>query len=152
MRLVSDGRTAALTIADSGPGLAELREHLFQPFAAGERGGSSGLGRRSAARSCTLVRQHRAGRPRQAGGRGARCHGARAAGGQSAAMSDDGTNTRVRLDKWQWAARFHKTRSGRRGDRQGRVEVNGRAANLARGARRRCHRDPPCAAHVTVRA
>ena len=45
MRLVSDGRTAALTIADSGPGLApELREHLFQPFAAGERGGGSGLG------------------------------------------------------------------------------------------------------------
>jgi two-component system, OmpR family, sensor histidine kinase TctE len=45
MRLISDGRTAALTIADSGPGLsAELRERLFQPFAAGERGGGSGLG------------------------------------------------------------------------------------------------------------
>ncbi len=45
MRLVSDGRTAALTIADSGPGLPpELRERLFQPFAAGERGGGSGLG------------------------------------------------------------------------------------------------------------
>ncbi|HPG81089.1 MAG TPA: sensor histidine kinase N-terminal domain-containing protein, partial [Piscinibacter sp.] len=45
MQLVSDGRTAALTIADSGPGLApELRERLFQPFAAGERGGGSGLG------------------------------------------------------------------------------------------------------------
>jgi two-component system sensor histidine kinase TctE len=45
MRLVSDGRTAALSIADSGPGLApELRERLFQPFAAGERGGGSGLG------------------------------------------------------------------------------------------------------------
>jgi len=45
MTLVSDGRTAALTIADSGPGLsAELRERLFQPFAAGERGGGSGLG------------------------------------------------------------------------------------------------------------
>ena len=44
MRLVSDGRTAALTIADSGPGLPPgLRERLFQPFAAGERGGS-GLG------------------------------------------------------------------------------------------------------------
>jgi two-component system sensor histidine kinase TctE len=44
MRLLSDGRTAALTIADSGPGLpAGLRERLFQPFAAGERGGS-GLG------------------------------------------------------------------------------------------------------------
>jgi two-component system sensor histidine kinase TctE len=45
MRLVSDGRTAALTIADGGPGLpAELRERLFQPFAAGERGSGSGLG------------------------------------------------------------------------------------------------------------
>lgn len=45
MKLISDGRTAALTIADSGPGLgAELRERLFQPFAAGERGGGSGLG------------------------------------------------------------------------------------------------------------
>lgn len=44
MKLVSDGRTAALTIADSGPGLPPgLRERLFQPFAAGERGGS-GLG------------------------------------------------------------------------------------------------------------
>lgn len=44
MRLLSDGRTAALTIADSGPGLPPgLRERLFQPFAAGERGGS-GLG------------------------------------------------------------------------------------------------------------
>lgn len=44
-RLISDGRTAALTIADSGPGLStELRERLFQPFAAGERGGGSGLG------------------------------------------------------------------------------------------------------------
>ncbi len=44
MRLVSDGRTAALTISDSGPGLPPgLRERLFQPFAAGERGGS-GLG------------------------------------------------------------------------------------------------------------
>ncbi len=45
MRLISDGRTAALTIADSGPGLsAELRERLFQPFSAGERGSGSGLG------------------------------------------------------------------------------------------------------------
>jgi two-component system sensor histidine kinase TctE len=44
MTLLSDGRTTALTIADSGAGLAPgLRERLFQPFAAGERGGS-GLG------------------------------------------------------------------------------------------------------------
>jgi two-component system sensor histidine kinase TctE len=45
MQLISDGRTATLNISDSGPGLApELRERLFQPFAAGERGGGSGLG------------------------------------------------------------------------------------------------------------
>lgn len=45
MTLVSDGRTAALTIADSGPGFPpDLRERLFQPFAAGERGSGSGLG------------------------------------------------------------------------------------------------------------
>ncbi|MFT3665719.1 sensor histidine kinase [Piscinibacter sp.] len=44
MRLVCDASTAALTIADSGPGVEpELRKRLFQPFAAGERGGS-GLG------------------------------------------------------------------------------------------------------------
>ena len=57
-------------------------------------------------------------------------------------------HTRVRLDKWLWAARFHKTRALAAGEiAKGRVEVNGQAAQgLARGARRRCHRDPPCAA------
>ncbi|TFZ08707.1 sensor histidine kinase [Ramlibacter humi] len=45
VRVVSDGRWAALTIADSGPGIpAELRERLFQPFAAGDVRGGSGLG------------------------------------------------------------------------------------------------------------
>ncbi|HMN76879.1 MAG TPA: sensor histidine kinase N-terminal domain-containing protein [Burkholderiaceae bacterium] len=44
MALVADARHAALTIADSGPGIAPaLRQRLFQPFAAGE-GGGSGLG------------------------------------------------------------------------------------------------------------
>jgi two-component system, OmpR family, sensor histidine kinase TctE len=44
VRLVDDGRTAALTVADEGPGLAPgYRERLFQPFAAGP-GGHSGLG------------------------------------------------------------------------------------------------------------
>ena len=46
VRLVSDSRVAALTVADSGPGLPpELRARLFQPFATGDgdRGGV-GLG------------------------------------------------------------------------------------------------------------
>ena len=45
VRLVADRHHAALTIADSGPGIApEQREHLFQPFAASGSHGGSGLG------------------------------------------------------------------------------------------------------------
>lgn len=45
VRLVADERTAALTVADEGPGIDDsLRERLFQPFAAGARAGGSGLG------------------------------------------------------------------------------------------------------------
>jgi two-component system, OmpR family, sensor histidine kinase TctE len=45
VRLVSDPRTAALTVADSGPGVnAEQRLSLFQPFAAGHASGGAGLG------------------------------------------------------------------------------------------------------------
>jgi two-component system, OmpR family, sensor histidine kinase TctE len=49
LRLVSDGRHAALTIADHGPGIdAALRERLFQPFSASapraDLRGGSGLG------------------------------------------------------------------------------------------------------------
>jgi two-component system sensor histidine kinase TctE len=49
VRLLTDPRTAALTIADSGPGLsAPMRERLFQPFSAGSAAGDlrsgSGLG------------------------------------------------------------------------------------------------------------
>lgn len=44
VRLVADARTAALTIADEGPGIADdQRERLFQPFATHAAGGS-GLG------------------------------------------------------------------------------------------------------------
>lgn len=43
--LLSDPRTAALTVADEGPGIPpELRERLFQPFAGAHREGGSGLG------------------------------------------------------------------------------------------------------------
>lgn len=43
--LVADARHAALTIADSGPGIAlERRQRLFQPFAAGHESSGSGLG------------------------------------------------------------------------------------------------------------
>jgi two-component system sensor histidine kinase TctE len=55
LRLVNDGRHAALTVADSGPGIpAELRPRLLLPFASGgepgtgagdgRHGGSAGLG------------------------------------------------------------------------------------------------------------
>lgn len=45
VHLVADARTAALTVADDGPGIDDtLRERLFQPFAAGSRTGGSGLG------------------------------------------------------------------------------------------------------------
>ncbi|WBY01604.1 sensor histidine kinase [Ramlibacter tataouinensis] len=45
VRLVVDGGWLALTISDSGPGIAaELRERLFQPFAAGDGRSGSGLG------------------------------------------------------------------------------------------------------------
>ena len=43
--LLADGRHAALTIADDGPGIGEeLRARLFQPFTAGGSTGGSGLG------------------------------------------------------------------------------------------------------------
>jgi two-component system sensor histidine kinase TctE len=45
VRLVADSRVAALTVADSGPGLApEMRDRLFQPFSAGGPRPGSGLG------------------------------------------------------------------------------------------------------------
>ena len=43
--LRSDGRHAALTVADEGPGIgAAQRQRLFQPFAAGDARTGSGLG------------------------------------------------------------------------------------------------------------
>ena len=45
IRLHTDGRHAALVISNSGPGIShELRERLFQPFAAGQLSGGTGLG------------------------------------------------------------------------------------------------------------
>jgi two-component system sensor histidine kinase TctE len=45
VRLITDARWLALTIADAGPGITpELRERLFQPFAAGDVRSGSGLG------------------------------------------------------------------------------------------------------------
>ena len=45
LRLVADASQAALTVSDSGPGIAaELRSRLFQPFSAGDVGSGSGLG------------------------------------------------------------------------------------------------------------
>jgi two-component system sensor histidine kinase TctE len=45
VRVLADANSAALTIADSGPGIAEeLRARLFQPFSAGDARSGSGLG------------------------------------------------------------------------------------------------------------
>ncbi len=45
VRLVTDPRSLALTLSDSGPGIGgELRQRLFQPFAAGDVRSGSGLG------------------------------------------------------------------------------------------------------------
>lgn len=45
VKLISDGRHAAMVISDDGPGIsAELRLRLFQPFSAGEQRSGSGLG------------------------------------------------------------------------------------------------------------
>lgn len=45
VRLVADARTAALTVADEGPGIGpELRQRLFQPFVAAHGAGGAGLG------------------------------------------------------------------------------------------------------------
>lgn len=52
-------------------------------------------------------------------------------------MSDDDSDkTRVRLDKWLWAARFYKTRSLAADEiAKGRVQVNGQAAKASREVR-----------------
>jgi two-component system sensor histidine kinase TctE len=45
LRMHREAGKVALTVADSGSGItAELRERLFQPFAAGDHLGGSGLG------------------------------------------------------------------------------------------------------------
>lgn len=45
VRLISDRNSAALTVADGGPGVpAELQPRLFQPFSAGDVRSGSGLG------------------------------------------------------------------------------------------------------------
>jgi two-component system sensor histidine kinase TctE len=45
VRVVADRNAAALTVADSGPGIPpELRPRLFQPFSAGDVRSGSGLG------------------------------------------------------------------------------------------------------------
>jgi len=51
-------------------------------------------------------------------------------------MQDSDDSTRVRLDKWLWAARFFKTRSLAADEiAKGRVQVNGLAAKASREVR-----------------
>jgi ribosome-associated heat shock protein Hsp15 len=51
-------------------------------------------------------------------------------------MSSTATGTKVRLDKWLWAARFFKTRSLSADEiGKGRVQVNGQAAKASREVR-----------------
>jgi len=51
-------------------------------------------------------------------------------------MSEHDDDTRVRLDKWLWAARFYKTRALASEEiAKGRVEVNGQAAKASREVR-----------------
>lgn len=54
----------------------------------------------------------------------------------TAATASNPGETRVRLDKWLWAARFYKTRSlsGEEIDK-GRVRINGQAAKASREVR-----------------
>jgi two-component system sensor histidine kinase TctE len=45
VRVLADGRSAALVVSDSGPGIAaELQARLFQPFSSGDVRSGSGLG------------------------------------------------------------------------------------------------------------
>jgi len=49
---------------------------------------------------------------------------------------ENGIMTRVRMDKWLWAARFFKTRTlARRACELGRIEANGQGAKAAREVR-----------------
>ena len=51
-------------------------------------------------------------------------------------MTADGTATRVRLDKWLWAARFYKTRSlATQAVDGGKVKLNGERIKPAHGVR-----------------
>ena len=49
---------------------------------------------------------------------------------------ENGTMTRLRMDKWLWAARFFKTRAlARRACELGRIEYNGQQAKASREVR-----------------
>ena len=125
--------TAALTVSDSGPGVAdELAARLFQPFSAGDLRHGSAWAWPSATKS-----------PRRWAAASAWTTGSTAgvpwvwtprcatAGAGSRAQSD--LMDKLRIDKWLWAARFYKTRSLAVDELQrGRVQVNGQDAKPSR--------------------
>jgi hypothetical protein len=136
VRLVADVRSAALTVADSGPGIgAEQRQRLFQPFAAAGAAQWLGPGAGDLPRNRDQpARQHRTQQPPAR--RPHRRPGRRGAPAPAHPHEHEDTDTRTRLDKWLWAARFYKTRALAAGEiGHGRVSVNGQVAKASRELR-----------------
>ena len=137
VRVVGDSRTAALTVSDSGGGIAsELAPRLFQPFSAGDMRQGSGLGLAicheiAEALGGSITLDNRIDHGRISGlDATVRLPLARAMG------HNPGVMDKIRIDKWLWAARFFKTRSLAVDEiGKGRVQVNAQDAKPSREVR-----------------